>query len=350
MMMKNSFLWLLFAIFLSACGGTNSSFGEDQGTNTSIQAQTLTGFNVNWSFLPPLSDQMISATASLQPKLLRFPGGTVSKYWDWQSGSSTKNPNSQHHSLDDLKALKDGSGADVIFVLNTINSDLETQLEMLRTARDMGIAVKFIEMGNEHYLGKGNNADDSGKHQDNVRAFPTGKEYAGFVNRWAAAIKDEFPEAKIGISMLGRSSNNERLKTWNDLIVENIKPAIFDAYVYHIYVHAEEADNPDAAEIDSIINARTAVLESMMVDDNSKQIWITEYGVHASSLQDTIRMTEKLADYVESLADVSLPQVLYRKSPDYFPNVSKKYFSMLSSPDGKGLTLLGEMYKSRVQN
>lgn len=61
MMMKNSFLWLLFAIFLSACGGTNGSFGGDQGTNTATQTQTLTGFNVNWSFLPPLSDQMISA-------------------------------------------------------------------------------------------------------------------------------------------------------------------------------------------------------------------------------------------------------------------------------------------------
>ena len=86
-----------------------------------------------------------------------------------------------------------------------------------------------------------------------------------------------------------------------------------------------------------------------MIDDESKEVWITKYGVHADTLEKTVRITSALADYAESVANISLPQVLYRKSPDYYPTAPKKYFSLLTSPDGAGLTKLGEMFRDRVE-
>ncbi|HHJ18805.1 MAG TPA: hypothetical protein ENJ84_03080 [Gammaproteobacteria bacterium] len=119
-------------------------------------------------------------------------------------------------------------------------------------------------MGNEHHLGAGDNADDSGKHQDNVASFPTGREYAKFVNGRAPAIREQFPDAKIGITMLGRVNNNrDRLKFWNSLIVENIDHDNFDAYVYHIYVRPDNTIELNETTIAQIIKKRTDILEEV---------------------------------------------------------------------------------------
>ena len=340
---KLPLLFLISAFFfLSACANSDKAAIDGAAPNTQFKS-LLTGFNINWSFLPPLNQDIINVTASLKPQIIRYPGGTISKKWNWQDGTTINQPNRPAHPLNDLLELKKATGAEVIFVLNTIYKTLDDQLSMLRTARDMGIPVKYIEMGNEHYLGKGNNADDSGKHQDNVDKFPTGKEYAEFVNGWVPEIRAEFPDVKIGISMLGRTNNNERLKTWNQLIVDTIEPDNFDAFVYHVYVRPENTIELNETTIPQIIKSRTDVLESVMIDDNSKEVWITEYGVHADTAEKTVTLTSALADYIESIADISMPQVLYTKSESSF-------FSFLTPPDANKLTALGKMFANRSQS
>lgn len=314
-------------------------FGCTESKNNT-QDEKLTGMNINWSFLPPLTQDIVDATASLNPKMIRYPGGSVSKTWNWEDGTTSKSINRPPHTLDDLLIIKEATNAKVTFVLNTINKTLENQLELLRTARAMGIPIEYIEMGNEHYLGKGNNADDAGNHQDNVDAFPTGKEYAEFVNNWSPAIRDEFPDAKIGISMLARTNKNTRLQTWNDLIVSTIEAKNFDAYIYHIYVRSNSSLELNDENISEIIKERTDIFESVKIDDNSKKVWITEYGVHADTLDKTVTLTSALADYIEAEADIALPQVLYTKS-------SSTFFSMLTAPDADALTALGEMFAER---
>ena len=339
---KMVFLFIMY-LTLSACNSNPSEVSDNSSNNPSDNNSyetELIGFNINWSFLPDLNEDIVGATVSLNPDIIRYPGGSVSKTWDWETGTTSKSPNRPAHTLDDLFTLKDATSAEVVFVLNTITRDLDNQLELLRTAQGMGISINYIEMGNEHYLGKGNNSDDAGNHQDNVEAFPTGKEYAEFVNDWAPRIKAEFPNAKIGISMLGRTNKNERLQTWNQLIVENIIPENFDAYVYHIYVRPDNDIELNDENIAEIIQERTDVLESVMIDDDSKKVWITEYGVHADTLESTVILTSALADYVESIADISMPQVLYTKS-------DKTFFSLLASPDADYLTELGEMFSER---
>ena len=239
----------------------------------SLQAETLNGYNINWSFLPKLSEGLLQSAASLKPKLIRYPGGTVSKTWDWKTGTTYKRKKDVAHSLTDLKQMTDATDAEVIFVLNTISSSLEDQIEMLKTVRSMGIPVRYIEMGNEHYLGKGGNLDDSGKHQDNVKAFPTGKAYAQMVNRWAGVLKQAFPEAKIGITMLGRKARGaSRQCNWNHDILSVIDKRLFDAYIYHVYVHTRRDPVATQAQQHAVVQKRIEDLKEMMVKDRSKEI------------------------------------------------------------------------------
>lgn len=331
------FLYFFILLFtLNGCG-----VGDITDQHSQNQDCIKTGYNINWSFLPELNSSIINAAASLNPDIIRYPGGSVSKTWNWEEGTTSKSPNRTAHPLDDLLALKEATGADVIFVLNTISKTLDNQLEMLRTAQSMGIPIKYIEMGNEHYLGKGNNADDAGNHQDNVKAFPTGKEYAEFVNQWAPAIRDEFPDAKIGITMLGRSNPNQRLRNWNRLIVDNINPDSFDAYIYHIYVRPKHHIKVNQDTIPEIIKQRTDDLQAVMINDKSKAIWITEYGVHADTIENTVALTSALADYIDSMASIGLPQVLYTKS-------NRTFFSLLQPPNADSLTELGAMFYKRA--
>lgn len=299
----------------------------------------FTGPNINWGSLPELDENILDAVASLNLNMIRYPGGSVSKAWSWEEGTSNKPGNRAPHTLDDLVLMQEATNGKVTFVLNTIHKTLENQLELLRTAQNMGISIEYIEMGNEHYLGKGGNVDDSGKHQDNVDAFPTGKEYAEFVNEWASAIRDEFPDAKIGITMLARTSRNERLNTWNDLIVETVEAENFDAYIYHIYVNPDNSLELNDTNIANIIKTRTDTFELEKIDDASKEVWITEYGIHTDTLEKTVILYEALAEYIESNTDLAMPQVLYKQKDSLT--------AMIASPNATSLTELGEMFSER---
>jgi len=308
----------------------------------SLHADVLTGYNINWSFLPKLSEGLLKSAASLQPDLLRYPGGTVSKTWDWRAGKTTKRKRGVSHPLSDLKQMSRVTGAKVLFVLNTVSSSLEDQIAMLKKAQSMGIPVAYIEMGNEHYLGKGKNRDDSGKHQDNVKAFPTGKAYGALVNRWAKVLKHTFPGVKIGITMLGRSvKKSARQRNWNSDIVSTVEKRYFDAYIYHIYVHSRRNPVDTQAQMHAVVQRRIRDLKRMMVRDNSKEVWVTEYGVHDTEEKKVVEMTAMLADAIESFADIATPQVLYTRS-------KRTFFSLLKKPDAVGLTKLGEMFKKRA--
>jgi len=309
----------------------------------SLQAETLNGYNINWSFLPKLSEGLLQSAASLKPKLIRYPGGTVSKTWDWKTGKTSKRKRDVAHPLIDLRQMARATGAEVIFVLNTISSSLEDQVEMLKTARAMGVPVRYIEMGNEHYLGKGGNLDDSGKHQDNVKTFPTGKAYAQLVNRWAGVLKQAFPGVKIGTTMLGRKARGtSRQRNWNHDILSVIDKRLFDAYIYHVYVHTRRDPVATQAQQYAVVQKRIRDLKEVMIKDKSKEIWVSEYGIHDADEERVVAMTSMLADAIESFADIATPQVLYTRS-------KRTFFSLLKKPDAVGLTKLGKMFQKRAK-
>jgi len=314
---------------------------------------TLTGFNINWRFLPKLDETLEFHLTELEPKIIRFPGGTIANSWDWEQGKSDSKKGGVVHSLDDLDAVTDVTDAKVIFVLNILSSTLDKQLEMLEKAKDLGIAIKYVEIGNELYLGQGGaNKDDSGKHSKNVEKFPSGKEYAEFANEWATAIKAKFPKVKIALSALARDnvrgdgtddseSEGNHGKYWNYNLAKYADKSKFDAYVYHLYIHLDDEVELDDESINAVVQQRADTFERSRIKDDSKEIWVTEYGVHANTAQRTAEVTSKLADYVEAHAKISMPQVLISPS-------TTAYFSLINNVERTELTALGEMFKERV--
>ncbi|MFM7078494.1 MAG: hypothetical protein ACKOYC_01750 [Bacteroidota bacterium] len=199
------------------------------------------GFNAQQIRGPSLSDKrFVRAAMELHPKILRFPGGTVASYWDWKAGwfkdeiplkkdwrEIRKNP----IVLDDLKYACDSTGATPLFVLNMCTSDLEYQLEMLRTARKKGMPIKYVELDNEVYLSEGIYTD----------RFSSGEEYARICNEWIKSIRKEFTGVRI--SVVGYSAKESDIRkekqglsralNWNHEVLSKIEGA--DAMTFHVY-------------------------------------------------------------------------------------------------------------------
>lgn len=199
------------------------------------------GYNAQMMRGPAWRDEgFISQVKRLHPRLIRYPGGTNSSYWDWKTGwlmdgielkkdykSIRKNPNT----LNDLKFACDSTGAVPVFVLNMMTSNLDYQMQMLRSAKSIGLPVLYVELDNEVYLGE----------KFYVARFATGEAYAKECNKWIAAIKKEFPGVRISVSAFSsRESaakkareNAGRTATWNRDVIASIKNA--DAMTFHLY-------------------------------------------------------------------------------------------------------------------
>ena len=332
---------LLFLIFLFAIHCNSSNLKLNKRPFPSSLKSRLTGFNINWSFLPSLNNQFIKTVTLLKPKIIRYPGGTISNFWNWEKGLSDKYTKRKIHKIDDLLKLKNATGADVSFVLNIVSSSFQEQLRLLKTAQKIGIPVKYIELGNEQYLYRG-------KFTYNKDRFPTGADYGKFANTWAEKLKKEFPDVKIGIVLLGRTSKTKkRLIEWNRLVLKNIKDKNFDAFIYHIYFTFPNHIKLTAHNIDSAIKKRISDFNKAMVAKHGKEIWITEYGVHTNSEKKEVAVTKKLADKIESIANISMAHILYIHT-----NKPKHNFFSMLEKDGEitTLTKLGEMFRKRVNS
>ena len=109
---------------------------------------------------------LVKAIKQLKPRVLRFPGGTIADFWDWQRGGilpDLSNVNSRQYpgifrssrvrqytasKLEEFKAGLTATQTKPLWVLNILTSDLNSQLAMLRKARDLGINVDYIQIGN----------------------------------------------------------------------------------------------------------------------------------------------------------------------------------------------------------
>jgi alpha-L-arabinofuranosidase len=299
---------------------TGASFNA-QATVAENYTGPIYGFNQNWSFLPSFTNQrMLNNIKALTPKIIRYPGGTVTHSWDWRKGVPTTRK-TDPHPLSDLKILQDKTNAKIVFVLDIVNSTLADQLTMLKTAKNLGINVEYIEMGNELYA-----------QEDNYeQVFPTGTAYADMVKIWVPQLRSNFPNAKIAALLFARPVNvnfNSRGFYWNEKVVAGLSNVI-DAFTYHIYI-GETIDFKTTAS-----NFRSVVAKA---NTRNKPLWITEYGnMHPKTDTDYLGELVKLANFVES-----------------FPNVTIALSHLIVgsdknklSPDGNTLTPEGDIFKAR---
>lgn len=294
---KSIFLFFLAVIFFSNCKS---------------QKKPITGFNVKWRALPEVQDkELIKNIKKLKPQLLRYPGGTVTHKWNWKTGKATPSQSSDYiHPIEDVSVLFEKTNTKILFVMDVVNSSVDDQIEMLHR---VNIPIEYIELGNEIY---------SNGHPNYLIPFPNGKSYADTVNTWVPKLKQHFPKAKIAALLIGKHGSSPRQHNWNEKVTSNINVKI-DAYTYHIYIGNGESFHDRKIRFEEKYKKR------------DKEVWVTEYGVKDQNLSKLLN----LADYVESIADISLNHVLVSTNGNY---------SKLTS-DGRSITKKGKEFIERVK-
>jgi hypothetical protein len=132
---------------------------------------------------------------------MRYPGGTVSNYWDWREGYLMKRLPSGYNFPDNLQGRHDNfydpafvwdiekpdnklrqfrrslmkNGGSPVFNVNMMTSGFHDQLAMMYHARELNIPVRYIELGNEFYNGS----------IDHVKRFDDVSVYASDAFSWA---------------------------------------------------------------------------------------------------------------------------------------------------------------------
>jgi hypothetical protein len=314
-----SFLIISFCI---ANGQTKQKRIKKAKPKTESNTKVITGFNQNFSMMPNMTDALYKNIQALKPQMLRYPGGTVTHSWDWQHGIIETRKSKNVHPIDEIKTLTDLTKAQFVFVLDIANKSLDDQIKMLSAIEALGVAINYIELGNELYA----------QEDEYKRVFPSGKDFAAKVNKWVPALRKRFPNAKIAALLLGRMVKpaNKRMYNWNREVVDNTINTI-DAFTYHIYINEKSTFEQEKNEFLTV---------TQDANTKNKDLWITEYG-NKQDKSNARYYTElaALANFVESF-----PNVRIALNHQIIGGTKSKL-----NDDGTAFNEEGEMYLKRIQ-
>lgn len=305
-------LWLL--IQFSACKPTST----DAQTNYKYPIQKerlipiskgLSSFNLDgFYFLASENDQCESEIKQITPAYVRFPGGTLSNYYHYDSpgyglrqedlnlteGDQIKHAaekyfkkNSQaldkkgesENYIVPLKQLCINTSSEIVLTLNLFSSN-ESELDsFLRKLKQERYPIAFIELGNEYFF----------KAYQGV--FPTVDSYIKKAQLITERCRFYFPKTPVGVCVSDYSAfgfdvkglHQMRLKNWNDGIS---KESFYDAIIIHNYSRTKACSNEATEEnIKCILNENDEHIyvnfsESMTYYRkmfSGKPIWITEW-------------------------------------------------------------------------
>ncbi len=197
------------------------------------------GFNFDYGGASEYSTdtKVDSQLAALDPGTLRYPGGTNANFFQWKLGYPVNPPSGSacpsspaagtyRFTLADLLAAYRATGAPPVFDLNVMTSSLSCQMSMLREARELGLPIDYVELGNEFYL----------DFMNYPKYFPTGADYGATVASYVKALRSDFPGALVAaVGSLPDSTARER--TWNSAMLDAASKAggLPDAITLHVY-------------------------------------------------------------------------------------------------------------------
>lgn len=291
--MKERILTIIFLIFLA------TAYGQTSVVTTSNISRPVpkVGHMLNYLTKPSWGNQsFIDSVQKLNLQLIRYPGGTESQYFDWQTGRSVPaslwtNGTLFNHSyigtaphisypLSELHYFYQQTGIKPVFCLNMLTKTLSNQIQMLQTAASLGIPVHYIELGNELYF---NVTDFTNK-------YPNPIDYVLDVkNNWIPQLSSLFPNAKIavigsydGLTDLNNNTVPPRIYTWNDtLFAQNVGA---DGITFHYYIppNTTTLSNPNITQALAAPFKHWQTMKINTVDKvtNGMECWITEYNLN----------------------------------------------------------------------
>jgi hypothetical protein len=235
---------------------------------------------------------LLEHAPDMNAKVIRFPSGGNSNWWDWKTGWFVDDPNVPPHNpnqapvyntLENFKVLVDATGAVPLFALNMISSTLAYQLEMLHYADSLGMEVKYIELGNEFYLAE----EEDSSYIYSI--FPDAQTYGIVASKWIDSIHAHFPEAKVAAQGAFNRNNQSRRVLWDGNLLETLEGE--DAITFHQYFSSSGTEAK--GEGDGKYNANDVVeflyrpfkawnilaTEDLPLVRPGKEVWITEYNL-----------------------------------------------------------------------
>ena len=282
-------------------GNTRFSSGFTFGYNTGAVQPPDNITNLMWSV-----SEFYDVLTGNGVNVIRYPGGTKGTYWDWKAGTfvtQTEYPRipwnltglttTPSSTLDFYTNFATTYGVDTIFMVNDYLRSVADQVDFLVSAQTNGLAINFIEIGQEYYLGPG--ADFFPDVGGFIAKFPTSANYATYSIPWIDSMKTSFPSASICIvGCIESGPATSRRRTWNRGLCNilanpatNPTSVYPDAISFHSYVEPGPTSYPNIETwgLTTLISEISDIISSIDNFNNNwsgvsvVNIWISEFGV-----------------------------------------------------------------------
>ncbi len=330
-------------------------FEVDTQAKTFLRKE-LYGFNTNMisGDYGYLDTDFFTLTKALQPKTLRFPGGTVGNFYHWKTKGfiesemgSTLYPqlNKRNRgnyirlqkrrngiiSFDDFMQLCQELNITPIVVVNLWTGTPEESADWVRYAKTKGYKITHWELGNEYYL----------PHYANK--FRTAEIYMREAKKHALAMKAVDPNIKVSVcaTPIAFHKDGWLIKTaqrkWDKKLAENTYPLTnswYDAYTVHVYaykaVRKTDIENMRGYLFGWIhfgIDEAMEYYEKLFPD---KEMWVTEWNIAnpANRVANTQLHAMYVGDFFLKLLSI--------------PNITQANFHVITGP-GKGFPVFSRI-------
>lgn len=210
--------------------------------------QNLFGFCTSNSFtyVDTYDTSFISKVEGINPKVLRFPGGTIGNFYhtnkeaygfnasdvdQWYSGNFSKRVHSlkkaaakRGHTndyIEDFIVLSKRLNAKVVVNANILTAEKSEIISILNRFQQEGIEVLGVELGSEI---------SNRAYKKNIKSI---YDYIELARKCSDNIKRSFPNMKVGVvSAPLKAKMPNRLKNWNSILA---KEDFYDAIIHHSY-------------------------------------------------------------------------------------------------------------------
>lgn len=241
----------------------------------------LYGFNTNMASAHsggPRYDApaIVEAVSALRPGLLRFPGGTISNWYNWRNDDFDTPPErapdfakklvayrkeAKGYGYVAFKALIEKFNIEPIITVNIFTQAPKDAVAWFESMRADGLKIRYCELGNEVYT----------KEQKSPET-ETPEGYISVTKAFARALKEWDPGLRISVNTARRA------KRWTSHLA---KENYFDAIVYHSYPGSYD----DPIRRDIIINYFSVerLIREMVTDFQrdfpNRPVWMTEWNI-----------------------------------------------------------------------
>ena len=261
--------------------------------------------------------QKIAAIQQTAPGVIRFPGGSQSNYYDWQTGLLDFNPlpdSSPYYKfwagvapkialafpggihMEQYQSMSTQIGADVILVPNLETSSVSQQVAWFTQLAAQHALPKTIELGNEFYIAMAGDPNVMRIWPDEPTALAVMKQYEQALRPIVGAgarFAVQSGGAAFTISPNTTSKFQQRLLAWDRALA----PADwFQAVTIHLYPDPAQmiqlAGNPGPDRQFQLFMGRADAGVDRALNDLAarlpgKEIWITEWSPRGGNFANT---------------------------------------------------------------